>query len=175
MSEVKNGDLSKMGLLYERHKAGLYRYFYRCTNDQMKSEDLVQNVFMRVIRYRERFSGDGEFAYWLFYIARNTWIDDGRKKDPLNHKETVSSDTLNHLAYYDEESKDLSDEKVKLKHALQKISPEKRDAIILSRYHGLTYKTIADMSDCTENAIKSRVQRGIMEIREVLQNMNYGA
>ena len=61
------------------------------------------------------------------------------------------------------------DQKEKLRHALDQISAEKKDAIILSRYHGLDYKTIAEMSDCTENAIKPRVMRGLMEIKEIVK------
>ena len=73
---------------------------------------------------------------------------------------------------YDEEEHTNEMYKKQLELALQQISSEKRDAIVLSRFHGMTYKIIAEMSDCTENAIKSRVQRGIMEIKECLEKMN---
>ncbi len=173
MALVQGGDLSKVGTLYERHKEGLFSYFYRCTSDRMKSEDLVQNVFIRVINYRNQFKGKGEFSYWLYFLARNTWIDDYRKKDALKHSAEIENVGLGQMSNEDVENGDrMKEYKTQMKAALQLISPEKRDAIILSRYNGLTYKTIAEMSDCSENTIKARVMRGIKEIQLEIVKMN---
>jgi len=136
MQKVQAGHTSPLGELYERHKEGLFAYFYRCSRDRYLSEDLVQNVFIKVLKYKDQFKGAGAFNYWLYRIARNTWLDTVKKNEPK---------------------------------ALDMISHDKKDAIILSRYHGLDYKTIAEMSDCTENAIKSRVMRGLAEIREIVK------
>ena len=173
MSRFQKGETDKIGILYERHKEGLFAYFYRCTNDRGKSEDLVQNVFIRIIKYRSKFSGKGQFVYWLYTIARNTWLAEYRKNEPLNAVIELNGTTAETLFREDHvELDETDDRKSQLKIALQKISPEKRDAIVLSRYHGLTYKTIAEMSDCTENAIKARVMRGIVEIRQAIQAIN---
>ena len=172
MSQFQNGESDKIGMLYERHKEGLFSYFYRCTSDRGRSEDLVQNVFIRVIKYRDRFSGSGQFVYWLYTIARNTWLAEYRKNDPL--RTVVELNGTNQDRYLGAEftvRDEGEDRKSQLQIALQKISPEKRDAIVLSRYHGLTYKTIAEMSDCTENAIKARVKRGIVEIRRAIESI----
>lgn len=171
MSQVQSGDLSKMGQLYERHKTSLFAYFYRHTSDQMKSEDLVQNTFIKMINSKDGFKGTGQFTYWMYHIARNTWIDNYRKKDPLHQAADLESTNMD-KSWTDEENTDEKTAyKQQLEYALQHISDEKRDAIILSRYNGLTYKTIAEMSDCTENTIKSRVHRGIVEIREVIEKI----
>lgn len=171
MRRVQAGDIHHVGTLYERHKKSLYAYFYRCSNDRSVSEDMVQNVFMKVIKYKDQFKGHGQFNYWLFRIARHTWLDSIKKNDPMyraaeinnDHLEGSYSATAAHMMTQD-------DQKEKLRKALDQISPEKKDAIILSRYHGLDYKTIAEMSECTENAIKSRVMRGLMEIKEIVKS-----
>jgi len=62
------------------------------------------------------------------------------------------------------------DQKHRLTKALEHISPDKKDAILLSRYHGLDYKTIAEMSDCSESAIKSRVMRGLAELKDLVKS-----
>ena len=173
MAIVQRGDTSKVGILYERHKEGLFNYFFRCTGDRMKSEDLVQNVFIRVINYRNQFKGKGEFSYWLYFLARNTWIDDYRKKDALKHSKEIEHIGLDQMSNEDINTEDnLKEYKSLMQAALQKISPEKRDAIVLSRYNGLTYKTIAEMSDCSENTIKARVMRGIKEIQLEIAKTN---
>ncbi|MEE9372193.1 MAG: RNA polymerase sigma factor [Saprospiraceae bacterium] len=147
--------------------------FYRCTSDRTKSEDLIQNTFIRVINYKDKFKGEGEFSYWLYFIARNTWIDDYRKSDPMNSISGLESEDINSkIEESNEEENQEMDYKKQLEEALQKISFEKRDAIVLSRYHGLTYKIIAEMSDCSENTVKSRVKRGIVEIKNLLQKTN---
>jgi len=170
MRLVQSGLTSRLGELYERHKEGLFAYFFRCSNDRFQSEDLVQNVFIKVLKYKDQFKGTGAFNYWLYRIARNVWLDAVRKNDPMRRAEIIDSDRLEgpfsmnaaHMMTQD-------DRKEKLRRALDMISPDKKDAILLSRYHGLDYKTIAEMSDCSESAIKSRVMRGIAELSHIVK------
>ena len=168
MLKVQAGDLNKMGLLYERHKSDLFAYFYRNTNNRTVSEDLVQNTFIRLINSRQQFKGTGQFAYWMYHIARNTWIDNYRKKDPIMKASNIEDSNLkNEWESNEDDNKEVY--KKQLEFALQQLNEEKREAIILSRYHGMTYKTIAEICDCTENTVKSRVMRGIKEIKQILK------
>jgi len=170
MRQVQAGQTGRLGLLYERHKEGLFAYFYRCSNDRYLSEDLVQNVFIKVMKYKDQFKGTGAFNYWLYRIARNTWLDTVTKNDPM--KQAVEIDSSRFEGSYSLRAAHMvsdGDRKQKLKRALDMISPDKKDAIILSRYHGMDYKTIAEMSDCSESAIKSRVMRGLAEIKELVK------
>ncbi len=170
MQKVQAGHTSPLGELYERHKEGLFAYFYRCSRDRYLSEDLVQNVFIKVLKYKDQFKGAGAFNYWLYRIARNTWLDTVKKNEPTLRAVQIDNDRLE--GSYSMKAAHLmsqEDQKQKLSKALDMISHDKKDAIILSRYHGLDYKTIAEMSDCTENAIKSRVMRGLAEIREIVK------
>lgn len=169
MRRVQSGETQLMGILYERHKSSLFSYFLRCTNSHSKSEDMVHNVFLKVMKNTHSFNGTGEFRYWLFRIARNSWIDKTKKKEPalkavalesVHHQGTTNNDTG---------AVDIVEvRKAKLRKALESLSEEKRDAIILSRYQGMDYKTIAEISDCTESAVKSRVMRGLGEIRKLV-------
>ena len=171
MKEVQQGDLQKMGLLYERHRREVFAYFYRCTADRSQSEDLVQSVFLRLIKYRHTFTGEGQFVYWLFATARNAWYDEHRKKDPLKHKDAwpQQEDVQDH------DQPDFYVERQERRHivqqALQRLSAEKREAIVLSRFHGLKYHEIAVIAHCSENAIKSRVQRGLLELKNLMEHI----
>lgn len=170
MDKVQAGQIGQVGVLYERHKKNLFGYFFRCSQDRSLSEDMVQNVFIKVIRYKDQFKGQGEFSYWLYRIARNTWLDKVKKNDPIHRAIEIDNDRFEG-SYSVKAAHFMTQEiqKEKLNKALDMISPEKKDAIILSRYQGLDYKTIAVMSDCSENAIKSRVMRGILEIKEIVK------
>ena len=80
MLKVKDGDTDKLGLLYERHKGAIFGYLYGMNKDSMLAEDLLQAVFIRVLKYKNNFRGDGKFTTWLFHITRNVNADHHRKK-----------------------------------------------------------------------------------------------
>lgn len=169
MQKVQDGDLSKMSLLFERHHRDLFGYFFRQTNDAAKSEDLVQDVFYRLLKYRHTYRGDGKFIYWMYSVAKNTLIGSMRKKKLVdkgdNEKEVARQ------ADPERNAEDLliaSERKQLLRRAMQELSPEKKEAIVLSKFQGLKYQEIAQLSNCTENTIKSRVHRGLMDLKEIL-------
>ena len=68
MQKVQSGDLDKLGLLYQRYKKILFAYFYRQTCIAATSEDLVQNVFHRILIYRKQFRNEGKFSSWMYSI-----------------------------------------------------------------------------------------------------------
>ena len=169
MKKVQEGDLSKMSLLYERHKRDLFGYFYGLTNDAAKSEDLVQNLFYRLIKYKHTYRGDGKFVYWMYSIAKNTWRDQWRKKKIIDYGgEDKHYQVLPDTGKNAEDLLISTERKNMLKRALQEISPEKREAIVLSRFQGLKYQEIAKISNVSENAIKARVHRGLMELKDII-------
>lgn len=171
IQKVRAGDHSRMGLLYERYHKDLYAYFYRCTSDTLKSEDLVHTVFFKILKNCQQFSGKSKFVYWLFTIARNTQINDHKKRDPLRQSYELNDlDSMRHAVNSPSDELEKLEQKELLKRALNQLSPEKREAIILSRYQGLKYKEIAEIAGVSENAIKSRIQRGLIEMKEILES-----
>lgn len=171
MRRVQSGETQLMGILYERHKLSLFNYFLRCTNNRERSEDMVHNVFLKVMKNIKHFNGTGEFRYWLFRIARNSWIDNAKKKEPMLKAVALENVQVEKFTKHDGGEAGIKEQrKAMLQKALDCLSEEKRDAIILSRYQGLDYKTIAEISNCTESAVKSRVMRGLTEIRKMVNN-----
>ena len=78
MEAVRNGDLAKLGILFERHHRALFDFLVRMTGSASTAEDLVQDVFVRVLKYRATWRGEGRFDTWLFRIARNARITSER-------------------------------------------------------------------------------------------------
>ncbi len=174
MRQVQKGDLSKLGLLYERHSRDVFAYFYRCTGDREKSEDMVQNLFIRILKYKDTFTGEGQFVYWLFATARNLWYDDHRKRDPLRRREPLDRvEPITHLQIGPDESLEKAERRAMLHRAMEQLTPAKKEAIILSRFQGLRYREIALIANCSENAIKSRIQRGLLELKEIMQKIEW--
>jgi len=76
MIRVKHGDLDKLAVLYERYSRALFGFFFKVTLDSQTSEDLVQTVFFKIIKYRDRYRAEeGSFVNWMFRIAHNANID----------------------------------------------------------------------------------------------------
>ena len=69
MQAVIAGDIDRLGMLYEKYKNPLFSYFFKLTKgDHAASEDLVQIVFQRVLKYKHRYNGTGLFVSWLFSL-----------------------------------------------------------------------------------------------------------
>ncbi|MEZ4903237.1 MAG: sigma factor [Spirosomataceae bacterium] len=75
MLRVKADDLDKMGLLFERYHRPLFTFLYHSTGQRATSEDLVQTVFYRMLKYRHTFTEIGEFRTWMYHLARNALND----------------------------------------------------------------------------------------------------
>ena len=105
MLEVKNGDLDKMALLFNRHQRTLYGFLYHMTRHRESSEDMVQNVFYRILKYRHTYTGKGEFTSWMYYLAVNV-LKDNYKKNKRNSRESDISELSERIG-----DNDLTDEK----------------------------------------------------------------
>ncbi len=166
MLKVKSGDLDKMGLLFERYHRVLFCFLYRMTKQRESSEDMVQNVFFRMLKYRHSFTGNGEFRTWMYHIARNV-LHDHFKKDKNTVPDYRIEDLEEKMAagfFTDSEIEKKQDLKT-LELALQNLSLENRELLILCRYQELKYHEIALILDISEAAVKVRVHRALNQLK----------
>src|SRR4029450_1870759 len=80
MRAVRDGDLGKLGILFERHHVALFDFLARMTGDRTAAEDLTQDVFVRMLKYRGTFRNEGRFETWMFHIARNARAEYFRRR-----------------------------------------------------------------------------------------------
>jgi RNA polymerase sigma-70 factor (ECF subfamily) len=80
MLAVKNGDTEMFSVLFQRHHPRLFAFFYRMTGDASGSEDLAQDVFVRILKYRSGFDEHNNFRAWMYQIARNANSRSGKAK-----------------------------------------------------------------------------------------------
>jgi len=166
MTHVIAGEIDKLGVLYEKYKKPLYAYFFRFTGgDYHASEDLVHNVFYRVIRYKTSFRGQGSFASWLFRVAHNTGID-YHKKNRYTDNTRVEVGAIR--AVMDENSGPEKEEQIAtLQKALDKLGSFERELIILGKINCLRYKEIADILNITESNVKVRIFRALRKLKDI--------
>ncbi len=165
MLKVKSGDLNKLGILFERYNRMLFGFFYRITSNRDLSEDLVQNLFIRIMKYRKNFRGEGKFSTWMYTIARNILADHFKqtKRKGFNIEITDAHELINDESIEFE----LEEEKHQLlKKAMNCLEKEKLELLILSRYQGLKYREIAEIMNSSEGAIRVKIFRALNDLRE---------
>jgi RNA polymerase sigma factor (sigma-70 family) len=169
MQAVREGDLSQLGPLFDRHHRAIYDYLVRTTGQRAVAEDLVQDVFERVLKYRATYRGEAGFLPWLFRIACNARASHYRKLEPT----MTWSDELDgeDESAGPERLVEDSSEAARLQRALMCLRPDKRELIVLARYSELKYETIADLLGVDVSTIKVRVHRAIKELRDKYLSM----
>ena len=164
MMSVKNGDIHKLGKLFDKYSKGLYNYFQLQLNDRSNSEDLVQNVFYNILKYRHTFKPGADFKTWMYTIARNEKISFFKKRKVFNRE--IDPEMSDEERNTPEEDLVNSADVDHLRMALECISPDNRELIILNRFTGLPYERIAEIMDCGIGALKVRMHRALKELKD---------
>jgi RNA polymerase sigma-70 factor (ECF subfamily) len=166
MEEVKNGRVEKLAVLFERHHIPLFNFFLRLTGNRSTSEDLVQEVFIRILKYRTTYRGEDKYTGWMYRIAHNAHIDHLRR-----HKEALPLDDQFVEAASAEpavEDKVAKDRDVALlSKALTRLPEQKQKVLVLSRFQNLKYREIAELLDCPVGTVKALVHRAVKELGEI--------
>jgi RNA polymerase sigma-70 factor (ECF subfamily) len=136
------------------------------TQDRTVSEDLVQEVFLRILRYRQTYRPGTAFRTWMYQIARNTRIDQIRKVRP---ESPLTAEPLAPTRASD--AAERQQEAQLLQRALMQLPEDKREILILSRFQELKYEEIARLLGCETGAVKVRVHRALQQLREVYMSL----
>jgi len=169
------GDETAWEDLLRVHTRRVYAICYRFTGSDQEAQDLTQDVFLRVFRSLASFrAGEGSFTVWLGRLTRNLLIDHYRRTKlermtdsieghlPMIEEKTAMSARTDGLVAGREASELLQS-------ALQKLSPELRETVILRDLQELEYKEIAQVLNVPEGTVKSRLNRGRAELARILR------
>lgn len=169
------GQQSAWEELIQTYSRRVYALCYRFTNSDNESQDLTQEVFLRVFKTLGSFrAGEGCFAVWLTRLTRNLLVDHYRRTkrdrltDGIDDKLSVLEERTAQASRTDgllagREAGEL------LQSGLQKLSPELREAVILRDLQELEYREIASVLNVPEGTVKSRLNRGRAELAKVLR------
>jgi len=173
MQDVKTGKVEKLAVLFEKYHVQLFNFFRRLTGDRGVSEDLVQDVFMRILKYRRTYRGESKFTVWMYQIARNAHIDHLRKgKGELalddQWEDVTEPDPSPAVQLEMGEDIDL------VRQALAQLPLKKREVLVLSRYQDLKYREIAELLGCQIGTVKAHVHRAIKELGKIYYELSGG-
>lgn len=166
MFDVKEGDLDALATLFEKYHIRLYNFFLRMTRNKTISEDLTQNVFQRILTYRDSYDKNWKFYSWMYQIARNAAYKHYNEQKLLISDKEIN-DNISYVSTNAFDEIDIENKKEQLYDALNKLSFEQREIIEMARFQELKYKEIAEITGNTVPAIKVKVHRAINKLREV--------
>jgi RNA polymerase sigma factor (sigma-70 family) len=169
MLQVRNGEVEMLSVLFDRYQTPLYNFYTKMTQDRGVSEDLVQDVFLRILRYRQTYRPGTAFRTWMYQIARNARLDHVRKGKPeVELSVEPATPPVGDSAQQQQEA-------AMLKRALMQLPEDKREVLILSRFQELKYEEIARLMNCEVGAVKVRVHRALQQLREIYQQLERGS
>jgi RNA polymerase sigma-70 factor (ECF subfamily) len=176
VSRCLRGEETAWEELLRVHSRRVYGLCFRFTNSASEAQDLTQEVFIRVFRTLKSFrSTEGSFATWLARVTRNLLIDNYRR----TRQERVTDSIEEQLPVIEEEGASAAakpDQMVAgreaseiLQAALQTLSPDLREAVILRDLQEMEYREIAGVLQIPEGTVKSRINRGRAELARRLK------
>lgn len=165
MMAVKQGDLAKASILFDRYHKHLYNFFVKISFDKELGHDLTQNVFLRMIKFKHTYRNEAKFKSWIFQIARNIYADHYRSNKVMTSDYQDIEIIGQQVDAID--VKMVKDEKEKLLYiAMYKLDREEREILLLSKFEKMKYEEIAQIYETSVGAIKVKVHRAINKLKE---------
>ena len=175
MLRVQRGDAAAFGELVERYWSRIFGQFFRRLGDRQEAEDLAQDVFLRLYRYRDRYQPRARFATWLFHVAANVGRNAVRRRQrkPWTPLGQLSGDADEAFAQRylpdrgEEPSRPLERAELAgaVREAVSCLASRQRTAVELHQFEDWTYAEIAAELDMTAKATKSLLYRARNQLR----------
>jgi RNA polymerase sigma-70 factor (ECF subfamily) len=183
MVAYREGDAGALDELYRRYQGPIFGFAYRYMGNADQAQDIVQETFLRVHRGREQYLPSSKFSSWLFRIARNLCIDEKRRywnrrvmaetemagRDPDADTNVLQSFADGGTTAAEELREDELERRVR--EAIQELSDEQREVMVLSKYQDMTYREIGEVLGISTESVKQRAYRAHMRLRELLSDL----
>lgn len=177
LTRARRRDPAAFERLVELYQRRLHGFFYRLTGSRDDADDLVQELFLRVVRNIDRYSHAGHFEAWLFRIATNLARDRARRAranplrvaaegqaDPEGRPEAVDGSVTSSPS----DGLEQSEEAERLHAALEALPPGEREVILLRHYSDLSFREIAEVLGTPLGTALARGHRGLSRLRSIL-------
>ncbi len=164
----QQGEREALGTLYEMYKKMIYNIAYRMTSNHADSEEIVQEVFLKVYQKIGSFRGDSSFSCWLYRIAVNQGFSYWRRKGRRGGKELLPLSVGENLRQQKKEG-----ERVLFHHYLQRaiasLPGSYRAVFVLHDIEGFTHQEVATITGCSVGSSKSMLAKARLKMRRHLQ------
>ncbi len=180
VERAQQGDLEAFDTLVIRYRGKIFGMIYHLVHNEADAWDLAQDAFVKAWRALPKFKGKSQFYTWLYRIAHNVVYDWLRKKanvvDTREFDETFVGDptaenspTVPRPVDAPDEQAERHDLRLEIQAALEKLSPEHRETILLREIEGLKYEEIAERMECSTGTVMSRLFYARKNLQEFLE------
>ncbi len=165
MEAVKNGELQQATLLFERYNRRIFNFLARMTMDRTLAEDLTQNVFLRMIKYRHSYRDGARFQSWIYQVARNVFSDHYQTVKN-RYSQFVDVEKISENMADNDDTETQNEQEALLQRSMARLPEDQRELLVLTRFQHMKYEEVAEMMDTTVANIKVKVHRAILRLRE---------
>src|SRR5437870_10979896 len=178
MLRVREGDDTSFALLLERHRGPVAHFLYRMVPNQAISEELAQEVFLRVYRSRATYEPTAKFTTCLFRIATHLALNSLRDRKNERLQERLDDDANDMPARQVSDNRPTVEQSMlyearlhEVRRAIRLLPDKQRAAVLMHKYDEMEYSQIAKVLDCSESAVKSLLFRAYETLRARLAHM----
>jgi len=173
MLAYQAGDAAAFETLYTHHRSALYRFILRQTGNTGMAEELYQDVWMKIIRAREKYRPIATFRTYLFQVARNRIIDHYRRnaRSPLVAMTLEAADMEDPATLRPETLLDEQRRADYLRARVGELPAEQREAFLLHHEAGLALADIALITDTGMETVKSRLRYAMDKLRDAMEGL----
>ncbi|MDH5681829.1 MAG: sigma-70 family RNA polymerase sigma factor [Spirochaetota bacterium] len=176
MLSFKAGDEQAFEEIVKRYKTKLFNYIYKYISDVERSEEITQEVFIRVYRSRDRYKIKAKFSTFIYRIALNLAFNEVRNR---NRRKTDLQNEFDDKIFDDKIKEHNTPEKIYerkeveiiVNREISNLSSKYKDVILLCDIEGLSYKEVAKILDISIGTVQSRLSRGRVRLKQRLENI----
>jgi len=171
---VADGDPSCLATLFERHHRAVYQFVLQITRHRTQSEDLVQDVFLKMLKKAKSFRGEGSFRAWMFNIARNVAFDHLRKTKRQNN-ESIDDEIIDEQladSRSAEQAAAGSQNMQRVMQALAKLPAAAQEVIWLGRFEFDNYEELGQALACNAGTARVRMHRAMALLNSTYTNIH---
>lgn len=174
INSFNSGNVNAFEALVLRHKDKLYTSIFFLVKDKYLAEDIFQDVFIRIIDTIKsgRYTEEGKFLPWAMRIAHNLCVDYFRKvKRTPTIKNSDDQDIFEVLNFTEDSAEDKMIKKQshnRVRDMLDQLPEDQREVIILRHYADMSFKEIADITNCSINTALGRMRYGLINLRKMM-------
>ncbi|MEE9382397.1 MAG: RNA polymerase sigma factor [Nannocystaceae bacterium] len=187
MVAFQRGDGAAFETLVHRHRRGLFNFLLRSVGNRSRAEEMLQEVFLRVVRAKNRYEPRARFSTWVYTIARNLCVDESRRgrlrrevslEAPRRMKSGDSGGSSTSLrqtvaaAQSNVGPGEAAQIRARLGEAVEELPQEQREVFVLRQVNGLSFKEIAAIVEAPENTVKSRMRYALEKLRSELRDLD---
>lgn len=174
VARARQGEMNAYAELVRRYQAPIIQFCLRMVGSLQDAEEIAQDAFVRVYRHLDRLQPDARFSTLLFGIARNLALNairDAKRRgrgvtDAIEEPAAIGDDSRR-----PDRAARLHEVEYLVEQAIERLSPEHREILVLRETNGLDYDAIADVLGCPKGTVRSRLARAREQLRETLADL----